>query len=188
MAEEKSSKGIVAFIKASKTHLGVVVLITLLVLSLGGVTFIDYMEKDTACGNLCHNHQEYYDQYQGTVHQKAGVMCKTCHTKPGLGFVSSQITNTGNVFKFFVLGGKYKESFEVIKEDEPLEKFVPPNKNCVQGECHVNWEYAIEGDKGTVLWSETHTTDPKVNCVVCHGNVMFAEEVPTVYPEDLPPG
>jgi len=126
-----------------------IIVVLLLVGGLAGWRFIHWMEEDEQCGAICHNHEPYYEMYQGTAHQQAGVMCKECHTSPGItGFISSQIVNTGNVFKFYILGGDYKGDFSVIKshvdEREWLNK-AAPMENCQRSGCHDNNKFISAG-------------------------------------------
>ncbi|MFQ6136410.1 MAG: NapC/NirT family cytochrome c [Candidatus Hydrothermarchaeales archaeon] len=130
----------VSFLGTRRGKIIAIVIVLLVVVGLGGWKFMHWMEEDERCGQLCHNHEEYYEMYQGTLHQQAGVMCKECHTKPGAtGWISSQIVNTGNVFKFYIRGGKYKESFDGIMEGIPREEWISkaaPMESCQRSGCH----------------------------------------------------
>lgn len=147
MAEEGEGKSSLLGSNPGKV---IAILVVLLVVSgLAGWRFMSWMEEDERCGELCHNHEEYYEMYQGTVHQQAGVMCKECHTSPGLtGFISSQIVNTGNVFKYYIRGGEFKGDFDVIKshvdEREWLNK-AAPMENCQRSGCHDNNKFISTG-------------------------------------------
>ncbi|MFQ5975772.1 MAG: NapC/NirT family cytochrome c [Candidatus Hydrothermarchaeales archaeon] len=142
--EEKSS-----FLGSGRGKILAIVIVLLVVGGLAGWRFMIWMEEDERCGDLCHNHQEYYDMYQGTSHQQAGVMCKDCHVKPGTtGWIGSQIGNTNNLLKFYIRGGEFKEDFDVIMEGIPTEEWLKkaaPMESCQRGGCHDNNKFISAG-------------------------------------------
>lgn len=138
-----------SFVSANLPKIIAVLVILLLIGSLAGWKFMHWMEEDEQCGGICHNHQEYYDVYQGTIHQQAGVMCKECHVKEGLtGFIKSQIGNTGNLYKYYIKGGVYKGDFSGIMahvdEREWLNK-AAPMETCQRSGCHSNNKFITTG-------------------------------------------
>ncbi|MEE8358307.1 MAG: NapC/NirT family cytochrome c, partial [Candidatus Hydrothermarchaeales archaeon] len=147
MAEEEEGKS--SLLGSNPSKVLAILVVLLVVGGLAGWRFMHWMEADERCGELCHNHEEYYDMYQGTVHQQAGVMCKECHVKPGLtGFISSQIVNTGNLYKYYIVGGKYKEDFDVIKEGVSAEEYLlksAPMESCQRSGCHDNNKFISTG-------------------------------------------
>ncbi|MFQ5887977.1 MAG: NapC/NirT family cytochrome c [Candidatus Hydrothermarchaeales archaeon] len=138
-----------SFLGSGSGKILAIVVVLLVVGGLAGWRFMIWMEEDERCGDLCHNHEEYYDMYQGTSHQQAGVMCKECHVKPGTtGWISSQITNTGNLFKFYIRGGEFKEDFDVIMEGVPTEEWLKkaaPMESCQRSGCHDNNKFISTG-------------------------------------------
>ncbi|MEE8168609.1 MAG: NapC/NirT family cytochrome c [Candidatus Hydrothermarchaeales archaeon] len=133
-------------IRSSKLKLAIIVVVAIAISGVGGMEFMEYMSRDATCGAICHNHQPFYDKYQGTVHQTAEVACVGCHERPGaVGFVKNQIVNSGNMFKYYILRGKYKKDFAVIMAGTPRERYIPPMETCTRDGCHDESRFVKKG-------------------------------------------
>ncbi len=167
--EAEATGGVITKVAAYiKSHPGQVIAILIVLLMVGGLAgykFMHWIEEDERCGQLCHNHEEFIEKYEGSVHQEAGVMCKDCHVGPWpTGWIKSQtLTNARNMYLFYIKGGVYKRSFfgpdgiiaHVAEEAEHegrdpeqavRELFLPPMENCMKSQCHGNDKFIKKGE------------------------------------------
>ncbi len=167
--EEGAKEGVItrvtSYIKSHPAQIIAILAVVLVVGFLGTYKFMHWMEEDERCGQLCHNHEEFIELYEGSVHQQAGVMCKDCHVGPWpTGWIKSQtITNARNMYLFYLKGGVYKRSFfgpdgiiaHTAEEAEHegrdpeqavREMFLPPMENCMKSQCHGDNKFIKKGE------------------------------------------
>ncbi|MEE9150720.1 MAG: NapC/NirT family cytochrome c [Thermoplasmata archaeon] len=156
---------VTSYIKSNPVQVIAILVVLLMVGTLGTYKFMHWIEEDERCGQMCHNHEEFIEIYEGSVHQQAGVMCKDCHVGPWpTGWIKSQtLTNARNIYLYYIKGGVYKRSFfgddgiiahtahEAEKEGRDPEQavrdaFLPPMENCMKSQCHGGDKFVKIGE------------------------------------------
>lgn len=145
-----------------------VLILTVILLALGTVGFIEYSAQPAFCTN-CHNMMPYYESWATSSHSE--VPCIRCHYAPGIKAEAMGKLQAANQVVKYVTGAYGTKPWAEIEDAA-----------CLRSGCHAYRKLQGELDfNGVPFDHEHHLTElrrgKQLRCTSCHSQIVQGEHV-----------